>query len=161
MLMRGLPTWRGGYHHDEEEDLLLGAGTPPKGAALSSPINSPPLLHDSHTWSFPSPAKLLPQIRLGLAKLCQIVSSRFTHLEKWVLECPADPLFRCPAEPRAWRRRRQAVRLTEYGGAAGCGALYTILRSSSEPLRRLRQVNDYIDYVCLRLVSIGNVCVGT
>jgi hypothetical protein len=25
---------------------------------------------------------LLPQIRLGLAKLCRIVSSSFTHLEK-------------------------------------------------------------------------------
>jgi hypothetical protein len=51
---------------------------------------------------------------------------------------PADPYFRCPAGPRAWRRRRQAVRVTEYGGAAGCGALYTILRSSSEQLHRLR-----------------------
>jgi hypothetical protein len=75
-----------------------------------------------------------------------------------MLECPADPFFRCPAGPRAWRRRRQAVCVTEYGGAADCGALYTILRSSSE---QLRQVNDYIDYVRLRQVSIGNVCAGT
>jgi hypothetical protein len=103
---------------------------------------------------------LLPQISLGLVKLCQIVSSRFTHLEKWVLECPADPFFRCPAGPRAWRRRRQAVRVTEYGGAVGCGTVYTISRLSSEPLRRLRQVNDYVDYVRLRRVSIGNVCAG-
>jgi hypothetical protein len=161
MLMRGLPPWKGGYHQDEEENLLLGAGAPPKGAALFFPIKTPPLLHDSHTWSFPSPAKLLPQIHLGLAKLCRIVSSRFTHLEKWVLECPADPLFRCPTGPRTWRRRRQAVRVAKYGGAAGCGALYTILRSSSEPLRRLCQVNDYVDYVRLRRVSIGNVCAGT
>jgi hypothetical protein len=78
-----------------------------------------------------------------------------------VLECPADPFFRCPAGPRAWRRRRQAVRVTEYGDAAGCGAMYMISRSSSEPLRRLRQVNDYVDYVRLRRVSIGNVCAGT
>jgi hypothetical protein len=48
-----------------------------------------------------------------------------------------DPFFSCPAGSRAWRRRRQAVRVTEYGGAAGCGALYTILRSSSERLCRL------------------------
>jgi hypothetical protein len=75
-----------------------------------------------------------------------------------MLECPADPLFRCPTGPWAWRRRRQAVRVTEYGGATDCGALYTILRSSSE---RLRQVNNYIDYVRLRRVSIGNVCAGT
>jgi hypothetical protein len=66
------------------------------------------------------------------------------------VDCPADPLFCCPAGPWAWRRRRQAVRVTEYGGAAGCGALYMILRSSSEQLRRLRQVNDYVDYVRLR-----------
>ena len=78
-------------------------------------------------WFFPSPAKLLPQIRLGLAKLCRIVSSSFTHLEKSVLECPADPFFRCPAGPRAWRSRRRAVRVTEHGGAATCGAVYTIL----------------------------------
>jgi hypothetical protein len=74
---------------------------------------------------------------------------------------PADLFFRCPAGPRAWRRRRQAVRVTEYGGVAGCGAMYMISRSSSEPLRRLRQVNDYVDYVRLRRVSIGNVCAGT
>jgi hypothetical protein len=78
-----------------------------------------------------------------------------------VLECPADPFFRCPAGPRVWRRRRQAVRVTVYGGAAGCGALYMIFGLSSERLRRLRQVNDYVDYVCLRQVSIGNVCAGT
>jgi hypothetical protein len=164
MLMRGLPPWRawkGGYHHDEEEDLLLGAGAPPKGAAPSSPIK-PPLSSKFHTlFFFPSPAELLPQIRLGLAKLCRIVSSSFTHLEKWVLECPADPFFRCPAGPRAWRRRRQAIRVTEYGGAAGCGAVYTISWSSSEPLRRLCQVNDYVDYVHIPQLSIGNVCAGT
>jgi hypothetical protein len=55
-----------------------------------------------------------------------------------MLECPVDPFFRCPAGPRVWRRRRQTVRVTEYGGAAGCGALYTIIRSSSERLHRLR-----------------------
>jgi hypothetical protein len=87
---------------------------------------------------------LLPQIHLSLAKLCRIVSLRFTHLEKCVLECPADLLFRCPAGPWAWRIRRQAVRVTEYGGAVGYGALYMILRSSSERLRRLRQVNDHL-----------------
>jgi hypothetical protein len=32
---------------------------------------------------------------------------------------------------------------------------------SSERLRRLCQVNDYIDYVCLRQVFTGNVCAGT
>jgi hypothetical protein len=144
-----------------------GGGPPPRGRCTPQggcpllPYKTLPLLHDSHTWSFPSPAKLLPQIRLGLAKLCQIVSSRFTHLEKWVLEYPADPLFRCPAGPRAWRRRRQAIRVTEYGGATVSGALYTILRSSSEPLRQLCQVNDYVDYMCLCQVSIGNVCAGT
>jgi hypothetical protein len=51
--------------------------------------------------------------------------------------------------------------VTEYGGAAGCGALYTILRSSSERLRRLRQVNDYVDYVRLCRVFIDNICAGT
>jgi hypothetical protein len=77
--MKGM---KGGYHHDEEEDLLLGAGTPPKGAAPSSPIK--PLISSKFNtlWFIPSPAKLLPQIRLGLAKLCRIVSSSFTHLEK-------------------------------------------------------------------------------
>jgi hypothetical protein len=53
------------------------------------------------------------------------------------------------------------VRVTEYGGAAGCGALYMILRSSSERLRRLRQVNDYVGYVHLRWVFIDNACAGT
>lgn len=62
---------------------------------------------------------------------------------------PADPFFRCPAGPRAWRSRRRAVRVTEHGGAATCSAGYTILRSSSEPRRRLRQVNDYVHYVRL------------
>jgi hypothetical protein len=109
----------------------------------------------------PSPAKLLPQIRLGLAKLCRIVSSSFTHLEKWVLECLADPFFRCPAGPRAWRSRRRDVRVTEHGGAAGCGAVYTISWSSSKRLRRLRQANDYVDYVRLPRLSIGNVCART
>jgi hypothetical protein len=104
---------------------------------------------------------LLPQICLGLAKLCRIVSSSFTHLEKWVLECPVDPFFRCPARPRAWRSRRQAVRVTEYRAATGCSAMYTISWSSSEPLCRLCQVNDYIDYICLPRLSIGNVCAGT
>jgi hypothetical protein len=56
--------------------------------------------------------------------------------------------------------RHRTVRVTEYGGAAGCGALYTILRSSSERLRRLCQVNDYVDYVRLRQVFTGNVCAG-
>ena len=112
-------------------------------------------------WSFPSPEKLLPQIRLGLAKLCRIVSSSFTHLEKWVLEFLVDPFFRCPAGPRAWMSRRRAVRVTEHGGAAGCGAVYMISWSSSEPLRRLRQVNDYVDYMRLRRVFIDNVCAGT
>jgi hypothetical protein len=57
--------------------------------------------------------------------------------------------------------RHQTVRVSEYGGAAGCGAVYTISWSSSEPLRRLRQVNDYADYVRLPRLSIGNVCAGT
>jgi hypothetical protein len=57
--------------------------------------------------------------------------------------------------------RHRTVRVTEYGGAASCGAVYTISRSSSEPLRQLRQVNDYVDYVRLRRVSIGNICAGT
>jgi hypothetical protein len=82
-------------------------------------------------------------------------------LEKWVLECPADPFFCCPAAPRAWRSRRRAIRVTEHGGAAGCGAVYTISWWSSEPLRRLRQVNDYVDYVRLPRLSINNVCAGT
>jgi hypothetical protein len=151
--------WWGGYHHNGGLPPWWGGGPPPRGRC--TPQGGCPLLHDSHTWFFPSPAKLLPQIRLGLAKLYRIVSLRFTHLEKWVLECLADPLFRCPAGPRAWRRRWQAVCVTEYRGATGCGAVYTISRSSSEPLRRLRQVNDYVDYVCLRRVSIGNVCAGT
>jgi hypothetical protein len=51
--------------------------------------------------------------------------------------------------------------VTEHGGAATCGAGYTILRSSSEPRRRLRQVNNYIDYVRLHQLSIVNVCAGT
>jgi hypothetical protein len=85
----------------------------------------------------------------------------FTHLEKWVLEYPADPFFRCPAGLRAWRSRRRAVRVTEHGGAAGCGAVCTILWSSIEPLRRLHSVNDYVDYVRLPRLSIGNVCAGT
>jgi hypothetical protein len=78
-----------------------------------------------------------------------------------MLECLADPFFHCPAGPRAWRRRRQAVRVTEYGGATDCGALYTILRLSSDRLRRLRQVNDYVDYMRLHQVFTGNVCAGT
>jgi hypothetical protein len=55
--MKGM---KGGYHHDEEEDLLLGAGAPHKGAAPSSPIKPtfPPSF--THFWFFPSPAKLLP-----------------------------------------------------------------------------------------------------
>jgi hypothetical protein len=87
-----------------------------------------------------------------------LASFDFIHLVEVVLEYLADPFFRYPAGPRAWRRQRQTVRVTEYGGAAGCGALYTIVRSSSE---RLRQVNDYVDYVLLHRVFIGNVCAGT
>jgi hypothetical protein len=159
--------WWGGYHHEGGLPPWWGGRPPPRGRRTPQggcpllPSKTPSFLHDSHTWFFPSPKKLLPQIRLGLAKLYRIVSSRFTHLERWVLECPADPLFRCPAGPRAWRRRRQAVRVTEYEGAAGCCAVYTISRSSSEPLRCLCQVNDYIDYVHLHRVSIDNVCAGT
>jgi hypothetical protein len=108
----------------------------------------------------PLSCKVAAHIHLSLAKLCRIVSSYFIHLEKCVLECLADPLLRYPTGPWAWRRQWQAIRVTEYGGAAGCGALYTIMRSSSEQLRWLRQVNDYFDYVHLRQV-IGNVCVGT
>jgi hypothetical protein len=47
-------------------------------------------------------------------------------------------LLRWLAHTWAWRRWRQAVRVTEYGGAAGCSAFYTILRSSSEQLCWLR-----------------------
>jgi hypothetical protein len=39
--------------------------------------------------------------------------------------------------------------------------VYTILWSSSEPLRRLRQVNNYVDYVRLHRLSIVNICAGT
>jgi hypothetical protein len=111
----------------------------PLGDCPSSPIKGPPLLHiHTHIGSSSLPQSFCPKIHLGLAKLCRIVSSSFTHLEKCVLECPADPFFRCPTGPRAWRSRRWAIRVSEYGGAAGCGAVYTILWSSSEPLRRLR-----------------------
>jgi hypothetical protein len=55
-----------------------------------------------------------------------------------VLECPADHFFCCPAGPMAWRRRRQDVHVTEYGGIVGYDALYMILRLSSERLRQLR-----------------------
>jgi hypothetical protein len=155
-MKRGLPQWRGPWRGG---DPLL--GRPPPWGCPSFPIKGPLSSMFIQAWSFPSPAKLLPQIRLGLAKLCRIVSSSFTHLEKWVLECPADSFFRCPAGPRAWRSRRRAVRVTEHGGATGCGAVYTISWSSSKPLRRLRQVNDYVDYVRLPRLSIGNVCAGT
>jgi hypothetical protein len=40
------------------------------------------LLFSLHFLVLLSPAKLLPQIRLGLAKLCRIVSLSFTLLEK-------------------------------------------------------------------------------
>jgi hypothetical protein len=59
----------------------------------------------------------------------------FIHLVEVVLECPADPFFRCPAGLRAWRSRRRAVRVTEHGVVAPC------TRS------RDRQVNHYVDYV--------------
>jgi hypothetical protein len=154
-MKRGLPPWRGGGF--SPRSWLH----PPWGCHLLSYKRSPSSLSSHTSWSPPFLPKLLPEIRLGLAKLCRIVSSRFTHLEKWVLECLADPFFHCPAGPRAWRRRRQAVRVTEYGDAASCGVVYTISRSSSERLRRLRQVNDYVDYVRLCRVSIGNVCVRT
>jgi hypothetical protein len=136
------------------------AGHPPWGCP-SCPIKGPPLLHVHACLVLPFPAKLLPQICLGLAKLCRIVSLSFTHLEKWVLECPVDPFFRWPAGPRAWKSQRQDVRVSEHGGATGCGAVYTISWSSSEPLRRLRQVNHYANYVRLPRLSISNVCAGT
>jgi hypothetical protein len=50
---------------------------------------------------------------------------------------PANPYFRCPLD-RGHGGCHQTIHVTEYGGAAGCGALYTILRSSSLQLRRLR-----------------------
>jgi hypothetical protein len=43
----------------------------------------------------------------------------------------ADPYFRCPAG-RGHGGHHRTVRVTEYEGATGCGALYMILRSSSE-----------------------------
>jgi hypothetical protein len=63
------------------------------------------------------------------------------------------------AAPLDWGHggRHQTIRVIEYGGAAGCGALYTILRSSSERLRRLRQVNDYVDYV--KWTTTSTTCV--
>jgi hypothetical protein len=62
--------------------------------------------------------------------------------EFWRIPTSATPLY------RGHGGCHRTIRVTEYGGAAGCGALYTILRSSSERLRRLRQVNDYVDYMC-------------
>jgi hypothetical protein len=62
-----------------------------KGEGLAAPLmgGCPSLLYICWTYSsspytlvLPSPTKLLPQIRLGLAKLCRIVSSSFTHFEK-------------------------------------------------------------------------------
>jgi hypothetical protein len=138
----------------------LGCHTPLGGCPLLSYKRSP-LLPLLTLLILPFPAYLLPNLCLSLAKLCPIFSLYFIHLEKCMLECLADPFFRCPARPRAWRRQRQVVRMTEYGGTADCGALYTILRSSSERLRRLRQVNDYVDYVRLRQVFTSNVCSGT
>jgi hypothetical protein len=156
--------WWGGYHHEGNEEGVttmmrkrstsLGPAHPPWGLPL-------PLLQVSHFLILPFPHSCCPNIRLSLAKLCRIISSWFIHLEKCVVECPVDPFFRCPAGPRAWRSRRRAIRVTEHGGAAGCGAVYTILWSSSEPLRRLRQVNNYVDYMHLPRFSIGNVCAGT
>jgi hypothetical protein len=128
----GLPPWWGGGPHPRGRCSPLG------GCPLL-PYKPPhPLLQVLHTIGSSSlPQSCCPKILLGLAKLCRIVSSRFTHLEKCVLECPADPFFCCPAGPRAWRSRWWAVRVTKHGSAAGCGAVYTILWSSSEPLRRL------------------------
>jgi hypothetical protein len=161
--------WWEGYHHEEgvttiKRTMKRRRGSPwlatPWGCP-SSPIKGPPLIHVHACLILTLSRKVAAPNPSCLAKLCRIVSSSFTHLEKWVLECSADPFFHCPAGPRAWRRRRQAVRVTEYGGAASCGAVYTISWSSSEPLRRLRQVNDYVDYVHLPRLSIGNICAGT
>jgi hypothetical protein len=136
-MKRGLSPWRGGCHLlSYKRSLLLPLLT------LLDP-SLPPIVAAP-------PSTLLSE---ALPKL----QFNFIHLVEVVLECLADPFFRCPARPRAWRRRRQTICVTEYEGATGCGALYTIVRSSSE---RLCQVNDYVDYVHLRRVFIGNVCVG-
>jgi hypothetical protein len=71
---------------------------------------------------------------------------------------PTDPNFLCPAGPKAWRTsrnhtcdrvRNRTVRVTEYGGATGCGALYTIFSSSSERLRRLCTSSSSLHRQCL------------
>jgi hypothetical protein len=79
-----------------------------------------------------------------------------------------DPYFRCPAGPRAWRtspnrtcdrvwRRRWLWRLVY---DLVIVKWTTTSTTSSERLCRLRQVNDYVDYVRLCRVFIGNVCAG-
>jgi hypothetical protein len=81
---------------------------------------------------------------------------------------PVDPYFRCPAGPRAWRSspnrtcdrvrwRRQLWRLAHDLVIVKWTTTSTM---SSEWLRRLRQVNDYVDYVRLCQVFTGNICAG-
>jgi hypothetical protein len=59
-----------------------GLAAPLMGGCPLSPIYMLDILLFSQLLILPFPAKLLPQIRLGLAKLCRIVRSSFTHLEK-------------------------------------------------------------------------------
>jgi hypothetical protein len=79
-------------------------------------------------------------LKLSAAK---IVSHQ--HLEKWRRRFWRIPTSAAPLD-RGHGGYHQTVRVTEYGGATGCGTLYTILRLSSEQLRRLRMSSSSIHW---------------
>jgi hypothetical protein len=149
MLMRGLPpwrTWRGGYHHDEEEDLLLGQRTPQGGCPLL-PYKNPPVSSKLHThWFFLSPAKLLPQnpswlsealpdcqfefhtlgeVCVGVSGRSLLLLPRWTEdVEESTMSCTCD---RARGRCRLWRRVHDLV-IVKWT---------TMLTTSSEWLSRL------------------------
>jgi hypothetical protein len=152
-LMRRLPFHEGGGYHHHEEEKEQGLAAPLYGLLPPSPIYMlDMLLFYTHLVVFhPLPCCSKPWLLLKQSA-AEIFSHQ--HLEeveeeeefRWI------PTSAAPLD-RGHGGRHRIVRVTEYGGAAGCGTLYTILRSSSEQLHRLRASSSSLHRQCL----CGNV----
>jgi hypothetical protein len=142
MLMRGLPPWRewrGGYHHDEEEDLLLGAGAPPKGGCPLLPYKTPSLSSKSHTcWFFPLPQSCCPKSILALRSSAGLL---VRVLHTWRSECWS--VRRIPSSAAPLDRGRGGVddKPYVYPSTGAPPVVAPCTRS------RDRQVNHYVNYV--------------
>jgi hypothetical protein len=124
-LMRGLPFHEGGgYHHHEEEKRSRGWPHPSWVAAPFLLYILDILLFSKHTWFPFIPYLVAPPNRRTLSKaLPKLLATNTWRSGGWG-GVPADPYFRCPAEPRAWRtsssrtcdrvrRRRRLWRLVQ------------------------------------------------